>query len=266
MTGVTSGWAGMWCVAIVMFTLFKVTTCCGVRHGSWRRWVAYLLAWPGLNAPQFLSDAMGPMPVDRGELRSALISLLSGMAVLLVAGHCGGTLPPWTVGAMGFMGVVLTLHFGCFALASISWRSCGVQAAPMMDAPWRATRLGEFWGRRWNSAFADWAKHCVFAHVQKRWGVWPATVAVFLVSGVVHEAVITWPARGAYGGPMTYFLVQTLGLAAQKATWVRRRLSNTGQAWLTRAVVILPLPLLFPRLFLEDVVAPFILALTGQEV
>ena len=48
-------WLLMWAVAVLLFAGCKAVTLRGVR-ASWRRKLAYALAWPGLDAPAFCTD------------------------------------------------------------------------------------------------------------------------------------------------------------------------------------------------------------------
>jgi hypothetical protein len=74
----------------------------------------------------------------------------------------------------------------------------------------------------------------------------------------VHELVISFPARGGWGGPTLYFLLQAAGLAFEKSPAGRRLglgAGLRGRGW-TLAVTALPLPLLFHAPFAERVIAP----------
>src|SRR5439155_18422648 len=105
-------------------------------------------------------------------------------------------------------GVAVMLHFGFFHLPSLAWRAAGRDAKPLMRAPLLTTSLAEFWGSRWNTAFPALAHDLVFSKLARPLGVAWAAFAVFLVSGVVHDLVISLPARGGYGLPTGYFLLQ----------------------------------------------------------
>jgi alginate O-acetyltransferase complex protein AlgI len=87
----------------------------------------------------------------------------------------------------------------------------------------------------------------------------------FLGSGLVHELAITVPARGGYGGPTAFFLLQALGVALERSA--RGRAWGLGQGPRGRvfmlATLLLPIPLLFPPAFLERVVLPLASGLTS---
>jgi alginate O-acetyltransferase complex protein AlgI len=77
----------------------------------------------------------------------------------------------------------------------------------------------------------------------------------FVLSGLIHELVITVPAGAGYGLPTLYFTLQGLGLMLE------RKVAAPVSAWLTRlfawALVLLPIAALFPPIFVERVMVPF---------
>nr|MBA3686194.1 membrane bound O-acyl transferase family-domain-containing protein [Planctomycetota bacterium] len=166
-------------------------------------------------------------------------------------------------GWVGMVGIVLMLHFGVFRLVSCAWRSAGVEARPLMDRPLAAVSLGEFWGRRWNTAFRDLTHRCFYAPLARRWSPRVAILGGFLLSGVVHDLVISLPARGGYGLPTAYFALQALGLLVERSPFGRRLGLGRGRAgwsW-TMLVVAVPVGLLFHPAFIRVVILPFLAAL-----
>jgi len=69
----------------------------------------------------------------------------------------------------------------------------------------------------------------------------PAILAVFFVSGLLHELVISFPAGGGWGLPTLYFVLHG-GLV-----WLERHGVLRPRRWLTILFVLLPLPLLARR-------------------
>ena len=103
----------------------------------------------------------------------------------------------------------------------------------------------------------------MFAPVRRLSGAIPAMLAVFAASGLIHELVITLPARGGFGGPTAYFLIQAAAILVERTRLARRvGLSRGPRGWAFTAVVtVAPLPLLFPPVFVERVILPFMLAI-----
>ena len=85
-------------------------------------------------------------------------------------------------------------------------------------------------------------------------------LAVFFVSGIIHDVVISIPAGAGYGLPTLYFLLQAAGLSVQRSRVFRRMGFADGPiGWLTTAVVVLtPVRLLFLDAFLERVMLPLV--------
>lgn len=129
---------------------------------------------------------------------------------------------------------------------------------PIMKNPLRATSLGEFWGERWNLAFAELARRFILRPLARPLGAGMAGSAVFLVSGLVHESVLSLPAGSGWGRPTLYFMLQPLGIFAEKNMAGKRMglgKGLRGWAWVLLFTVG-PIPLLFSPLFVERVIVP----------
>lgn len=85
-------------------------------------------------------------------------------------------------------------------------------------------------------------------------------MAVFVVSGAVHDAVISIPARGGFGLPTFYFVIQGVGVLFERSRLGKRIGTRNGViGWLYCAVVTLgPVFLLFHQPFVERVVVPML--------
>ena len=95
------------------------------------------------------------------------------------------------------------------------WQSVGVNAKAIMSAPLRSTSLGEFWGKRWNLGFRQLAHELIFRPLHRSLGADAAGFLVFVASGLIHDLVISLPARGGYGLPTIYFLLQGTGMTIE---------------------------------------------------
>jgi predicted DCC family thiol-disulfide oxidoreductase YuxK len=88
-------------------------------------------------------------------------------------------------------------------------------------------------------------------------------LGVFLVSGLVHEIVITLPARGGYGLPTAYFLLQGLGLVFERSAFGRRLGLGAGLRGRLFAIVVAAAPAfwLFPPIFVRNIILPMLEAI-----
>ncbi len=100
----------------------------------------------------------------------------------------------------------------------------------------------------------------------RRAGRRPALVAAFLGSGLLHELAISLPVGAGYGMPLGYFILHGVlmiiesrlahgGHPIDRSSWI-------GLAW-TLAWLVIPLPILFHRPFLDGVIWPLIAIPSG---
>jgi alginate O-acetyltransferase complex protein AlgI len=257
------GWARMWCLALAIYA-----GCKGLTWGAAKtlapgsKHLAYLFAWPGMDAAAFLRDAPAKTisQPSVGEWLFAVVKFVAGGMVLFGLARLVPEDQPYLVGWVGMVGLAFLLHFGSFHLISCAWRSAGVDARPLMNWPMLATSVSDYWGRRWNTAFRDLAHRFLFQPLAMRLGPRTGLLAGFLFSGIVHDLVISLPAGGGYGGPTLFFLLQAAAMLVERSRLGRRL--GLGRGWrgwaFAMAAILLPAPLLFHPPFVTRVIVPFL--------
>jgi membrane bound O-acyltransferase family protein len=196
------------------------------------------------------------------------------LGALLLSGVARFAHQPLIAGWIGMIGMILILHFGLFQLLALGWRKAGIDVEPIMNAPLRSKSIAEFWGRRWNSAFnrlafefisqplARWIRRRSASNA--RWSrrssplhftTLLAMPAAFFVSGLIHELVISLPARAGYGLPTSYFLSQAVGILLERA------LAQIRGRVFTILITALPAFWLFHPPFVRHVILPFMKAM-----
>jgi hypothetical protein len=85
--------------------------------------------------------------------------------------------------------VYLTLEL---VLAAVSRALVGLELEPRFDRPYLSALLRDFWGRRWNLSVPALLRQRVFRPVLARLGAPVGVLAVFVVSGVMHEAMFSY--------------------------------------------------------------------------
>jgi len=252
-------WAVMWALSAGVYAACKGLTWKHAPPAPAARQLAYVLAWPGMDASAFLTPRHVPRP-SAGEgtfaaAKLALGALLTWGVVRLVPDD-----QPLVRGWVGMVGLIFLLHFGSFHLLSCAWRTGGVDAKPLMHWPVLAHGVSDFWGRRWNTAFRDLTHRFLFRPLAVRLGLRAGLTAGFLFSGAVHDLVISVPAGGGYGGPTLYFVLQGVGLLAERSRAGKRLgLGRGWRGWAFAATVVVgPAFVLFHPPFVLDVMLPFL--------
>src|SRR5215470_2419437 len=254
-------WAFMWLLAIAIFASLKWASWwkspLRPLASTWRS-AGYLLAWPGMDADAFLDPGRLPAPPRFREWTWAASKTMFGGVLLWCVARPVPSDQPILCGWIGLVGMVLIAHFGSFHLLSLMWRVRGVDAVPIMASPLLSSSLSEFWGRRWNLGFRQLGHELIFHPLHKSLGVGAAGFLVFVASGLIHDLVISLPARGGYGLPTAYFVLQGAGVALERSRAGRRiGLRGGVRGWLFMAALTAgPAYWLFHPPFVRNVVLP----------
>jgi hypothetical protein len=258
-------WVFMWALSFSIFAGLKWMTWWNARshiaHSAGRSF-AYLLAWPGMDAETFLSaDRLAVKPSAQDWLWAALKTALGAALLWMVARRIPeqqNLLRGW----IGLLGLIFLLHFGSFHLIALFWQTMGIAAEPIMAKPILSKTLSEFWGKRWNLGFRQLAHDFIFRPLHRRIGAAAAGLLVFVASGLIHDLVISLPARGGYGLPTGYFILQGLGVTLERSALGRQLgLQQGATVWIFMLIVTAaPAFWLFHPPFVMHVILPFMRA------
>jgi Membrane bound O-acyl transferase family len=259
-------WAFMWALSFAIYFSLKWLTWWQAKsrteHSAWRS-CAYLLAWPGMNADSFLNSGELATPPALSTWFRAVGKTVAGVLLLWVVAHRIPELHPLVRGWVGMAGLILLLHFGTFEITALFWQSFGIAAEPIMRSPLRSTSLREFWGKRWNLGFRQLAHELIFRPTYRAIGAGVSGFFVFLLSGLIHDLVISLPARGGYGLPTFYFVLQGIGVTIERSRlgkWLG--LAQGARGWFFMMVILAaPVFWFFHPRFVLRVILPFMRAI-----
>jgi uncharacterized protein YqjF (DUF2071 family) len=260
-------WAVMWLMTLALLFGFKgwMVAASGVdgTKFSARGWLGFLLLWPGMDPRPFASGAKNV--VTQTPWLPGVARLIVG--AVLFWGVARGVMH-WdavAAGWVGMIGMILMAHFGVFHLAACAWQRAGVPVRPLMNKPLLSRSVAEFWGRRWNVAFRDLADRLWYRPFHARFGKTASVLGVFVISGLLHELVISVPAGGGFGLPFGYFAIQGLAMIVERRWKYRHPLRGAvaaplGMRLWTWLVVAGPVFWLFHPMFVTNVILPFMRA------
>lgn len=224
---------------------------------AFSRWglLLYFTVWPGveLRAFRVRQSAVDDTRQWARDLSRGARCFVAGAALLVAVA--------WNLGQFNFVGatwltlgaLLLLVHFGLGAMLPWAMRQLGFAVGPLFRAPERAESLADFWSKRWNLPFVEMDRLLFLRPLRKRFGARGALIGVFVVSGLLHELGISYPALAGWGSPLLYFLIQGI-LVAFIEPRLPQFLKRIG-AWLA---ILAPLPLLFHAPFRAQLVWPLI--------
>lgn len=209
----------------------------------------YMTLWPGLD-PERLSLRAAPHRETGRRFGRGLTITLLGIATLGGLALFFPAFSPTFVGWAGIAGFLLAIHFGVSnLLTALAWLT-GRPVHPLFDRPLASESLSDFWTRRWNRPYVDMNRHLFMPLLRRFLPLRASVFGVFLVSGLLHEMAISYPAGGGWGGPLLYFAIQGVAVLLERRWRIRSRP-------LTWAIILIPLPLLFHETFRSQLIVPF---------
>ena len=260
-------WVFMWAMAFALYAgckwlTYRIASRTSLAvHPAMK--LGYLFAWPGMKGTQFFDRKERVAKPGMTEWAYAIGKIIFGWFLLYSVTRVALPAHPLLGGWLGMTGIVFILHFGIFHLLSLAWRSRGVNAMPIMKNPLMAETIANFWGVRWNTAFHELAFRFIFRPACRRTQPDAAMLAVFGLSGAIHELVISLPARGGYGLPFLYFLIQGLGVIFER-NWLppgTNFRANFYKRLFALVIIIAPAPWLFHPPFIHNVILPMLTAI-----
>lgn len=259
-------WLFMWALSFAIFVGLKWMTWWTARKQltpDFGRSLMYLTAWPGMDAQAVLDSSRRPARPDVWTWLWALAKTGLGFVLMWMVARRIPIEHPLLRGWVGLFGLIFLLHFGSFHLIALFWQANGIDAKPIMSNPAASESLSEFWGKRWNLGFRQLAHEFIFRPILKRTGATVAGLLVFVASGLIHDLVISLPARGGYGLPTAYFLIQSFGVVFERSALAGRlELHRKIAARIfTLMVTAAPAFWLFHPAFVKRVILPFMHAI-----
>lgn len=215
-------------------------------------WLVFFTVWPGVRPDRF---GEGDHEPDSATFVRGYTYVLLGIVVIIATvtllPALGTTLTSW----LFLFGLLAVVHFGVGCLLPFGLRLVGIDAPNLFARPGGSRSVGEFWSERWNLPFVHMNRLFLTRPLRPRVGIGVAAVVALLISGLLHELAISYPAGGGWGGPLVYFAIQA-GLY-----WIEGQLSIPDRSpWLGRlwawVGVLGPLPLLFHGPFRETFLVP----------
>lgn len=206
------------------------------------RYGVFAFCWFGMDPASFRTRREGLS--WKSDVKLGLLLMLAG------------TLGAWLVWAMEwrqilimFVPMSLGFHFGALRVLKGVLRAAGFPVRTLFPNVLEAQGIGDFWSRRWNVGYSQMMQRLVGRPVEALAGAHAGVMAVFITSGMLHELAITLPVRCGFGLPTLYFTLHGI-LALLERRWGR----PFGKIPALLAV-ILPMGLLFPRVFQNEVIA-----------
>ena len=220
----------------------------------------YSYLWPGVDPRGFAER--GPFnPEGARWYAFGFPTMCIGIASGLVLAANFDNLGSQTVGLMGVLAVLTTVHLGYSDVLSGLLKLVGFPVKRLFHFPLMSTSLRDFWSFRWNRPFVEMNRllfRPLFTRVMSKS---TAALALFLVSGLLHELALSFPASAGWGGPLLYFCLQGVGFLLERK-WGLDKRGFFSRVWVW-GMVFLPMPLLFHRPFLEALVIPLYQTLHG---
>jgi len=212
------------------------------RHQlSITRYLLFSFCWFGMDPGSFQT---------RRENLSWIPDIKIGLLLMLA-----GTIGAWVVWKLQwhqilvmFIPLSIGFHFGALRVLKGCLRAAGFPVRTLFPNVLEANGLGEFWSHKWNTGYSQMMQRTVGRPITRIANSNTGLLAIFIISGLLHELAITLPVQAGYGLPTAYFTAHGL------LTLVERKWKHPIGKLPTLMLVAIPLGILFPPAFQEEII------------
>ena len=186
----------------------------GVKLQSFLGFAAFIFVWPGVLVKGFEKRENTPPPETGRYFLESWLLYLAGCVLLMTAAFFGKGESIY-FNYLALVAVLLIVHMGLVETVTDGLRLLGFSPRSLFERPVLARSLKDFWGKRWNRAFVDMNKLFILEPLKGRLPGGVLVFGIFLISGLLHELAISYPAGGPWGFPLLYFAFQGVGLLCE---------------------------------------------------
>ncbi|MGJ8641417.1 MAG: MBOAT family protein [Opitutaceae bacterium] len=231
---------GICCVLLCSMKGLVYAEWAGRHRLSLLNYSVFCFLWLGMDPGSFRNKRQGlswKADIYLGLLLTVVGALLAWLVWRL----------EWRLVVAVFLPMSLCFHFGVLRVSKGILRARGFPVRTLFPNLLKAQGLGDFWSRRWNVGYSQMMQRVVGRPVEALAGVHVGLLAVFIVSGLLHELAITLPVQSGFGLPTAYFTVHGILVILE------RKYNRQLGTMFTLLAVVLPLGWLFPAAFHEEV-------------
>jgi len=214
----------------------------------------FMSIWPGMNAEPF--RARVKTNEDGVKFARGFVVCIMGLFLFFATSLLVPALSPNVATWTAIAACLIAIHLGYADILTSLMRLGGWDVDPLFDRPLRSVSLRDFWSCRWNLAFSDMNRILLIKPLTKWVGAPIALFLVFLVSGLLHDACISYSAWGGWGMPLVYFLIQGTGAYLERRLKIEKFWTLPLRISWTWLWILLPLPLLFTHVFRHTFILP----------
>ena len=202
----------------------------------------YLFCWPGISTEGF-TKRLSKISSDTGD-RFLLnwLTFLSGILLFFISVYFGKG-QSLILNYVSLFAIMLIIHLGLIEVIRDFIKLLGFHPNLMFDRPYLSRSLRDFWSFRWNRAFVEMNKIFLLGPLKQYLPKSLLVFLIFFISGILHEVAITYSVSSDYGKPLLYFIIQGVGFYLES----KIKIGRIG----TLAVILLPIPFLFPPSFVN---------------
>ncbi|XP_031131381.1 probable long-chain-alcohol O-fatty-acyltransferase 4 [Ipomoea triloba] len=204
------------------------------------------------------------MEISENRQKSAVSYAVKGvlMGLIIRIYDYSDSINPTVILIIYCLHIYLCLEIILAIVAALARAVLGLELEPQFNEPYLSASLQDFWGRRWNLMVNRILRPTVYnpvlgvsaKYLGRKWATFPAVMATFVVSGLMHELIFFYLGRARPTWEITWFFLLhgacvAVEVAMKKALKGRCRLPGILGTILTVGFVMLTgFWLFFPQL------------------